>query len=1099
MRIKRLLFTALFFCSFVFSQSKIEYIDYEDISDSINEADERNDYEAIVGYINKIHENDSVYNSFLLMKSFYLIQLEKYEEVIKVTDEGLSNPKFTNKHSFMINKGLAFANLKKYQKAIDVYDEGLTFAPKSSLLLYNKGIALEGLKKYKEAVNVYQKSIKINPFYPRAHLRLGNLCLKQGKTAQALMCINMYLLLNPDGEGSFPVLNSINETVSGKTNVEKIPNLKISVDDDSFEEIDLILNGRVVLNSKYKIDNDITIAYVKQNHALFEQLKDYEGNGGFWDTNYVPFYKWIYENGHFDNFVYTTSYSIKNPKLKKIVEKKTDDVIEFIKVYKPIWTNIINKNTIVFNGKEQLVTYYFYENSLSGIGVMKNGGSIGYWEFYNENGKMITIGNYDNESNRVGEWVWFNNLGKIDEKGTYVDGELDGLYQEYFLDGKLKYAYNYKNGVLNGEYKAYNNKGALIEQKTFIDGKLNGTYYSFYEVGKSIKEYVIPYKNDEIEGVGTQFHPNGNIYFEANFKNGIRVNGVEKKYYINKQLLSETNYLDDEYNGVFKSYHSNGNVYEDGQMLDGLNTGNWKTYYFDGTLKSETIYEKGEIQGVYKEYSEKGKPYYEFLYKNDNIIAYKYFNEEGNIIKEAKKKAGEFKYEGHAVNGEKVVDGIYDIDGGKEGIWSYYSDNGILTSTGNYSKNKMIGEHKYYSDNGTLDAISNYRNDTITGYYVKYYKNGTISRQGWYKNNNMHGEWRYYYPDGTISDIDYFHKGKLHGKQKAFTVDGKLNEINNFEYGNKISDEVYNVEGNLFEEIKYSFNEPEFIRNLTHFNNKLYTKLPYLNGVVHGSYVKYDFYGNKEQEGNYLNGKANGKWTWYYPDGAIESEGEFLNGEYHGKKINYFKNGKVEDTYFYQFGKLEGACEFYNAEGILIGVNNYKEGQLHGKRTFYSPSGKLQIIRFYENGRIIGYSYLDKEGKELPIIPIINETGKLVSYFDNETVSREMEIENGFWVNNYKSYYYSGQLFKEHTNVDNETQGHSFIYYPNGVVKEDITYNYGLLHGIRKKFYQNGKIKEETNFLNDKKSGEANYYNEESKLVKKEYFFNGMIYKVENY
>lgn len=1099
MRIKLLLSGALLSYLFVFSQSKIEYIDYEDITKSIHVANEQKEYEAIVEYTNKINKNDSVYNSFLLTKSFYLIQLKKYDEVIKVTDEGLSNPKSINKHSFMINKGLALASLNKYQEAIDLYDEGLIFAPKSNLLLYNKGIALEGLKKYDEAVKVYKESIKLNPFYPRAHLRLGSLCLKQGKTAQALMCVNMYLLLNPDGEDSFPVLNSINETVSGNTNEGEIPNFKTSVDDDSFEEIDLILNGRIALNSKYKIDNDITIAYVKQNHALFEQLKDYKGNGGFWDTSYVPFYKWIYENGHFNNFVYTTSYSIKNPKLKKIVEKKTDDVIEFIKIYKPIWTNIINKNTIVFNGKEQLVTYYFYENSLSGIGAMKNGESIGYWEFYDEDGKLLTIGNYNDAGKRMGEWKWFDGLGEIDEKGIYIDGELDGLYQEYFSDGKLKYAYNYKNGVLNGEYKAYNNKGALIEQKTFVDGKLNGTYYSFYGVGESIKEYIIPYKNDEIDGLAVQFHPNGNTYYEANFKNGKRINGVEKKYYINKQLLSEANYLDDEYNGSYKSYYSNGNMYEEGQMLEGLNTGNWKTYYADGTLNNESIYEKGQIQGVYKEYSEKGKPYYEFLYRNDNIIAYKYFNEEGNIIKEAKKKAGEFKYEGHAVNGNKVIDGIYDIDGGKEGIWSYYSDNGVLTSSGNYSNNKKIGEHKYYYGNGKLDVISNYKNDTITGYYVKYYKNGTISRQGWHKNDKAHGEWHYYYPDGTISGINYFHKGKLHGKQKVFTVDGKLNEINEFDYGDKVSDQIYDVEGNLFEEIKYLHNQPEFTRNLTHFNNKSYSKLSYLNGVIHGSYIEFDFYGNKVQEGNYLNGKTHGKRTWYYSDGTIESEAEFLNGDSHGKQTNYFENGSVEDTYFYQFGKLEGACEFYNAEGILIGVNNYKEGKLHGKRTFYSPSGKLQIIRFYENGKIIGYSYLNKEGKELPMIPIINETGKLVSYFDNGNISREMEIENGFWINSYKSYYYSGQLFKEHNNVDNETQGHSLIYYSNGIIKEDAIYNYGLLHGLRKKFYQNGKTKEETNFLNDEKSAEANYYNEEGKLVKKEYFFNGRIYKVENY
>jgi tetratricopeptide (TPR) repeat protein len=294
MRTKLLLLATLFSFSILFSQDKIEYIDFEEINENILEYSEQKDYVSIIQQLDRINKNDSIYNSTLLTKSYYLIQLEKFEEVIKVADEGLSDEKSAIRNSFMINKGLALAELKRYDEAVNVYDEALKETPKSYLLLYNKAIALEGLKKYDEAVQLYKESIKINPFYPRSHLRLGNICLRQDKTAQGLMCINMYLLLYPDGENSFSILNSINEAVSGKLNREEISGLKVSIDDESFEEIDLILNGRIALNEKYKIDNDITIAYVKKNHALFEKLKNYKVNGGFWDINYVPFYKWIF-------------------------------------------------------------------------------------------------------------------------------------------------------------------------------------------------------------------------------------------------------------------------------------------------------------------------------------------------------------------------------------------------------------------------------------------------------------------------------------------------------------------------------------------------------------------------------------------------------------------------------------------------------------------------------------------------------------------------------------------------------------------------------------------------------------------------------------
>ena len=57
-----------------------------------------------------------------------------------------------------------------------------------------------------------------------------------------------------------------------------------------------------------------------------------------------------------------------------------------------------------------------------------------------------------------------------------------------------------------------------------------------------------------------------------------------------------------------------------------------------------------------------------------------------------------------------------------------------------------------------------------------------------------------------------------------------------------------------------------------------------------------------------------------------------------------------------------------------------------------------------------------------------------------------------------------------------------------------------LLQGHYKKLlYENGKIKEEINYKNGiQESGEANYYNKNGKLIKKEFYFNGDIYKSEN-
>lgn len=119
------------------------------------------------------------------------------------------------------------------------------------------------------------------------------------------MCFNMYLLLEPDADNAFTILNSLDNIVKSKNENSRDSKIMLSEDDNSFEEIDLVLTNRIALNTNYKTGNEIDIALIRQNHALLQQLKDFSGNNGFWDTKFIPFYKWIQDNGYFDIFSYT--------------------------------------------------------------------------------------------------------------------------------------------------------------------------------------------------------------------------------------------------------------------------------------------------------------------------------------------------------------------------------------------------------------------------------------------------------------------------------------------------------------------------------------------------------------------------------------------------------------------------------------------------------------------------------------------------------------------------------------------------------------------------------------------------------------------------
>src|SRR5690606_34675526 len=250
----------------------------------------------------------------------------KYEEAIQLTNEGISLECPDSNLSFYINKGLSYVYLGKYEDGLEVYNEGLKLYSKNSQLWYLKGNALEKLDRINEAVLAYQNSITLNPTYAKPHLQLGNLCYKQGLISQALMCYNIYLILSIEEEDVFNTLKSLNNLVEVKNNNIPNPDLKISNDDEFFKTIDLVLTNKIALNKNYETGNKINISLTRQNHALIEQLKDFEGQGGFWDTNYVQLFKWISEKNLFNNFIYTLCYSIQNEDYAKIVKQKEKDI-----------------------------------------------------------------------------------------------------------------------------------------------------------------------------------------------------------------------------------------------------------------------------------------------------------------------------------------------------------------------------------------------------------------------------------------------------------------------------------------------------------------------------------------------------------------------------------------------------------------------------------------------------------------------------------------------------------------------------------------------------------------------------------------------------
>lgn len=1085
----------LLLSSFVaWSQEKVQLIHYADIAKQVSESSQAGDFDKTLALLDKVHKNDSVICSVFVTKSYYHLVKKDYDRTLSVIDSGLSKKCYESRGDLLINKAVALIGKEDYERSILHLEAALKEYPKSHLLWYNYGFALEKSDRLEEAARSYQQTILINPLYKKSYIQLGNLSYRQQRFALALMCFNMVLLIEPDSADAFGILQSLNAVVKSRNENERNPEITLSEDENAFEEIDLILTNRISLNDNYETGNDMDLAIVRQNHAFLASLGTTNVQKGFWSERFVPFYRWIQQNDHFDLFIYTLAYSIENEEYKKIIDKHRDAIIEFRKLALSKWLDFVKKDTRHWYGEEKTVTFYFNNGVLEGVGLMEDGKASGPWEFYDKSGRISAKGNFDLKGNRTGTWTWFYENNQVKEITSYSEGKIQGASLDYYNNGHLKLKSNYRDDLLEGLYEFYNNKGALQQRSSYIKGKLEGLYTSYYLNGDAI-EYEIPYHENAVHGKVVRYFPNGKVRSEIEFVNGKR-HGQDIQYNIEGRVTSLENYLNGSLEGDIIHYHSNGEIMEKGVANAGNYHGEWKIYHKDGTLKTINPYKDGYLEGTSQTFDSDGKLHFEYEYKSGEVIAYRFYDKSGGIIREDRKKGGEFQYQGFTPSGVLDAEGLYDIKGGKKGEWNYYTAYGNPLSRSTFEDNALHGKSYQYYANGELSEVSPYSNDSLSGYYTDYYKNGQLRNQGWFVSNNKHGEWRSYYVDGTPETVVYYHKDQLHGQQENYAVDGSPESTTFYHYGELIKELNYNHLGQLQDSILYENKESEYTIRINHSNQQPKFNIQFSHGVKDGSYSFYDFYGNKLIEGLYDNGETEGNWTWYHENGKIERTATYSMGALHGPIIDLYDTGQIESESYFKFGMADSTWISYDESGNNKVITEYEEDLPHGRKEFYSDEGTLQLVRIYRHGIIIGYSYLNEQGEELPMIPVINGTGIVKAYYPNGKVSREMEYLNGDLVGLYKHYDDTGMLLEEIPYTANEYHGIMKEYHKNGTLKLEQAYFFGFKHGRSVEYFETGKIKKEENFINDIQHGDSRLYDASGKLLNNEIYFNGEIIEV---
>ena len=139
-----------------------------------------------------------------------------------------------------------------------------------------------------------------------------------------------------------------------------------------------------------------------------------------------------------------------------------------------------------------------------------------------------------------------------------------------------------------------------------------------------------------------------------------------------------------------------------------------------------------------------------------------------------------------------------DALGRKQGLWKYYTDdgiilleitfqndvkhgplirhhssNGVITEESNYFNGKRDGEYKRYTFNGLLTTEGFYSTGRKNGLWITYFAvNGEKKTEGSYANGKKIGLWRYYNSKGKLKTEGEYKDGLMEGEWKYYDNDG---------------------------------------------------------------------------------------------------------------------------------------------------------------------------------------------------------------------------------------------------------------------------------------------------------------------------------------
>lgn len=1057
---------------------------------AVNAYDEGK-YDRAIQLFDRVSESDTNYIIAQYEKALTLIAQEKNEEAIEICMKFKDIPN-ANQIEFYNLLGTSLDHLKRGKESIEMYNEALKLAPYNTNLLLNKGVSFisEGMVDSAEAT--FQKAVKINFFHPSLHAKLGQLYLNQGRTVPAMYAFITYLSLAPGGMHAANSISSLYAlSIEGYEPIDSIKN-PFPKEDAHLKDITKIIDSKMSFSRDYKVKSKLKDNMVKQLHIMMSQTPHLKNKDNFVDYYYVRLYKDLLQNKHFTPLSYLWFVSVNSSQVQGLYrknQKKIDKTITY-------FANLIKKTQefkkATIEGKTAEYYHWYNEAGLDQIGNAKLINGVyrpdGLVYIY-QNGKKVGHGNYKNGLYE-GELYVENIYGIPLYKINFKKGVRHGLYTNYHPNGARKQQIMYNEGKIEGEVKIYNTFDILVRTFTSTSNSIEGKEEYFSKTGYVYNSRT--YKSGKLSGYEIVHNKWNDIKDTVQYDNGI-ANGKTVYYYPSGKVRLKGEFKEDKYFGKWVSYHQSGNIakemtYNENGKLEGMLT----TYYSDGVIESKELFSNGKKTGKSEYFDIDGKIWYYINYKNDKLKSFGCYDKTGKAINEeiTKGKTLQIMFyhpDGALKNKGKVVNEEY------EGEYTSYYNNGKIESKCEYKKGLIEGTYYEYFPNGKTDLVQEYKDGVPHGLTKSYYRNGNLYSEGMYENGNRNGDWYYYYPDGTISGHEFYLNGTINGWDHSYQVDGKLKNSHYYDLGVIEEIRYYDTTGNVIYTNDLRFGSGDY--KTVYWNGAKRSESKMVANQIHGTHKFYYPDGKLFQEKEFVYGDVHGKSKAYYNNGQLYFEANYKFGEKEGYWKYFTKNGKTLKEGNYEIGKAVGTWKYYDSEGTLYSIDEYHPDFAHGGSSYILPDGSLGVKKIFDKGVLIGYTYLGKDGKEVPMIPVNNETAEIVSYHPNGQIACKQNIVNGYIEGDREFYYPNGTLYTKKPYIHSKSSGTGLYYYSNGKIEIERDFYYGDDHGVLKKYRPDGSIKYIEHYLTDLLHGVKEYYDKSGKIVKTEKYVYGELFE----